>query len=497
MADPVRSPFSRVFTIEDRAGPSHVPLYQGQARAMGPSWAFGDRTPIREPDPDRYGAFIIIDAIKAERELPQLTIENRYQYTISAFLEFGRRGCPLDVQVHFGKCQDPRDFNGGWDKILSLDAADLTNWSTNEMGALEQGQDALVNETIDMDGFDMYEIKQLAFSTLAAAEVVQEVVDLVICDAISCGACGIASTGCQTVFGIQLSAGGSPGLPAEVIFTQDSGATWGETNIITLPAGSEPDAVACVGTRLAVAAATDDAIHYATLDLILLGTEVWVRNASGITATFGPLCLFNAGAAFTWAGGEGGKIYFWSDITAAAVVQDDSNIGSADYRAIHGLDDQVVVAVGDGNQIGRTLNGGETWSALTGPAPTDALLAVAVKGTEEYMVGTDDGELFYTLDGGATWTLKAFPGSGVGGDRIDDIVFATKTIGYMSHDTGGAGRILRTIDGGNSWYVLPEGTGTIPANVRINALDACGEDVNLVYGGGLAAASDGIVVKAA
>ena len=209
MADPVRSPFSRVFTIENQAGPANVPIYQGQARAMGPSWSFGDRTPIREPDPDRYGAFNIIDAIKAERDLPQLTLENRYQYTLSIFLEFGRRGCPFDVQVHFGKCQDPRDFNGGWDKILVLDTADLTNWSTNELGALEQGQDTNVLETVDIDGFDMYEIKQIAFAELGGDQMIQEVIDMVICHSIRCDACGMSWTCCQTLFGVQLSSGGS------------------------------------------------------------------------------------------------------------------------------------------------------------------------------------------------------------------------------------------------------------------------------------------------
>ena len=496
MAQPVRSPFSRVFIIEDRAGPSNVPSYEGQARAMGPSWAFGDRTPIREPDPDRYGAFNIIDAIKAERELPQLTIENRYQYTLSTFLDLGRRGCPFDTQIHFGKCQDPRDFNGGWDKILVLEAADLTNWSTNEMGALEQGQDANVLETIDMDGFDMFEIKQLAFSELAAAAVVQEVIDIIICDAISCGACGLSSDGCSVFFGIQLSAGGSPGLPAEVIFSSDAGSTIGETNVTSLPAGQEPTSVACVGTLLAVGSAgTDDAIHTADLSDIIDGVEVWARNAAGIDTGNGIEALYNAGAAFTWAGGENGLIYFWADITSAAVIQDNAAVGSEDYAAIDGLDDQVIVAVGANNQVARTENGGDTWSALTGPAVGVDLTAVAVNGEDEILIGDANGQLWYSLDAGLTWTEKTFPGSGSG--QVEDLCFATKTVGYMSHTLSGAGRIFRTIDGGNSWYLLPEGTGSIPTNQRINALTCCGEDVNVMYAGGLGSGTDGIIVKAA
>ncbi len=69
----------------------------------------------------------------------------------------------------------------------------------------------------------------------------------------------------------------------------------------------------------------------------------------------------------------------------------------------------------------------------------------------------------------------------------------------MAHDTvTPAGRILRTIDGGNSWYVVPEGNTGFPANDRLNMLAPCINDPNIVYGGGLGDnATDGILIKGA
>jgi photosystem II stability/assembly factor-like uncharacterized protein len=142
-----------------------------------------------------------------------------------------------------------------------------------------------------------------------------------------------------------------------------------------------------------------------------------------------------------------------------------------------------------------TRDGGETWTAITGPVPAVAINTVWMKGTDEWFVGTAGGELWYTRDGGVTWTIKNFPGSGAG--AVHDIKFSNDTVGWMSHATATpAGRILRTVDGGYSWYVTPEGNTSIPANDRITALAPCEHDVNLVFGGGLAdSGTDGIIVK--
>lgn len=497
MGKRVRTPFTRVFTIEDRAGPANAPVYEGQARAMGPSWDLGDRTPVREPDPNRYGAFIIVDAIKGERGLPTLSIEARYQFTISEFLRIGRRGCPLDVQVHLGECQDPRDFNAGWDKILVLENSDISNWSASELGALDQGEDAIVNETIDINAFDMYELKQILFTELGATEVTGEIIDVQICDSVQCGVCGIPSTGCQTFFAIAEGQVGSPGLPAELIFSEDAGATLGQTNVSTLPVNQNPSAIYCVGTRLAVVSNGDCAIHYATLADILTGTETWTRVATGLVCPAGaPNDIFSLSSRFTWIVGDGGHVYFSSDITAGVSVQNAGVATSENLNAIDGIDENNLVAVGDNNAVIFTIDG-ENWASVTGPNAGVALNAITMRSALEWMVGDAGGQLWYTRDAGVTWTEKAFPGSGSG--VIRDIIFATDTVGYMAHDTAlTAGRILRTIDGGFSWYVLPEGTSTLPANDRINSISVSGECPNDLFAGGLADdGTDGFLVKGA
>jgi photosystem II stability/assembly factor-like uncharacterized protein len=113
-------------------------------------------------------------------------------------------------------------------------------------------------------------------------------------------------------------------------------------------------------------------------------------------------------------------------------------------------------------------------------------------------VGADDGTLWYTRDGGVNWGASAFSGSGTG--HVLALAFSNTMVGYMAHQTAApAGRMFRTVDGGNAWYALPEAPGlTLVANEKIGALAACTEEPNLVYGGGLANGGiDGILLKVA
>jgi len=462
---------------------------------MGPSWDLGDRTPVREPDSNRYGAFKTVDAIKGERGLPTMPIEARYMHTVSEFLRIARRGCPLDVQVHFGKCDDPRDFNGGWNKVLVLENADISNWAANELGALEQGEDAVVLQTIDVNAFDMYELLTLQLTEEAASQVTGQVIDVSICDSIQCGACGIPSEGCEHVFAITETQVGSPGLPAELIFSSDSLTTIGETNITTLAVNQDPSAMACVGIYLVIVSNDSDSLHYAEIANILDGVETWVEVATGIVAAGSPNDIFSLDSGHTWVVGDGGHVYFSDSITAGVTIQDAGIATTEVLNAIHGYDEDNLVAVGANNAVILTRNGGSSWASVTGPSAGVVLNTIKMRTADEWFIGDAGGQLWYTRNAGTTWTEKTFNGSGAG--QVRDIVFPTPTVGYMAHSTAApAGRILRSIDGGQSWYVLPEGTGAIPANDFVGALASVGECPNVVYGGGLGDnAVDGFLVK--
>lgn len=488
---------TRLFSIEDRANPSSTPHYQALARALGLSWPQGDITLIRVPDPAQYGRFVTVDRIKGVQGSPTVSIESRLTRELSEFLALVRKGCALDIQLHAGACEDPRDFNGGWEKVYVLEGAEATSYDTGELGALDSDQEAVVNETIPLSGLDWYELKRLLVGEIGSTEIVQKIVDVVVCDSRQCGECGVPSDGCQVIFAVTLSAGGSPGLAAEVIFSRDGGSSVDDTLITTLGANEDPNALSCVGINLVVISEDDEALHYAPIIDILNGVETWARVSSGFVSTKGPLGIFSLSSVFTWIVAEGGYIYFSSDITSGVEVQSDGGATVQNLNAIHGIDELNLVAVGASNTVLVTTDGGASWAAVTGPAGGVTFNTVWMKSKNVWVIGGADGNLYYTRDAGDNWSTKAFPGSGSG--SVTRISFATPTVGYMTHNTSApVGRILRTINGGFSWYVAPEAAGfSTPDNDGLFSIVGCSENPNLAFAGGLGAnAADGILLRA-
>lgn len=484
---------TRVWAMEDGAGPAVQPEYMGVWRGGAANWDFGEASPVYIPSDSQFQQFDEVASIPGEEGKPTMNFVARYSRNISDMLRMARRRCTHDFQLHIGKCGDLKDYAGGWDKILVLEQGRISNWSTDELGALSSDERAAVNETIPVQGVDLYEIKQLSLAEICGTSVIQEVLGVVFCDTRTCGECGVTSDGCQKLFAVVISVGGSPGLGAQVVYSSNQGSTCSSTPITTMAANEDPTGIACLGDNVVVISQDSISHHYADRELILLGTETWVEVTTGYNAAGGPRAIWTLKPGYCWIVGAGGYVYILDNAANAVVVQDAGSATSQDLNDVHALDEENVLAVGDSNAVIYTTDG-STWASVTGPAPAVNLNACWMVTEQIWWVGTAGGELYYTLNAGASWTLKGFTGSGAG--QIRDIYFTTRQVGYLAHDTATpAGRILRTIDGGYSWYVLPEGTGSIPANDRINSLASCG-DANLIVGGGLADdAVDGVLVK--
>jgi len=492
---PAQQGWTRVFITDGRARPDHGPEFMACFMAGALDKSFGDISDIECPHPNVPGKFLKVGQIRSGDERATIDLVGRHALDIrSRMLQLGLKGCPLDVTVHYGDCEDLEVFTE-FKKVMFLEDAYITSYSTSELGTLSSDGQAEIDETAPISAQTVYDYTPLKFSEEAADVVTNEVLDVVICDDISCGYCEEESDGCQKIYALTTSAGGLPGTPADVVFSLDGGDTWYAHDIDTLGAAEAPNALACIGEYLVVVSNASNSLHYALLDDV---TDVidpaWTEVAVGFVAGGEPNDIWSVGTK-AWIVGDFGYIYVCTDPTAGVTVQDAGETTISQLNAVHALNKNFAVAVGNDGVV-VVAEDGTRWSLTpTNPVgPGTDLTSVWVKSKTEWWVTASDGNLYYTLNGGETWTQKAFIGDGAG--TAEAIVFATDSIAYLSHTTAAPlGRLLASFDGGYSWIVLPQLPGLIEANDRFNALAACQADPKLLVAVGLHDnGTDGIIV---
>lgn len=493
--NPLQSAYTRVFIIEGRARADHEPEYLSCLRMAGLSQGFGDIERIECPDPYKYGEFIEVGQIRGATERPTTTLEGRYEVDVlSTLARLARKGCAFDVQLHMGTCQDPSSFNS-FSKAIILEKANITNFSTDDLGALASGDNSEVNESVDISAAMFYEVKPLTVSEAAGSTVINEVLDVIYADQIACGECEDESGGCEKIYAVTAAAGGSPATVPDLLFSLDGGSTWISHDIDAYSAAEDADAVAKIGDYIVVIANAGDSLAYVLKsDLNSYTDPTFTEVTTGFVGAGSPIDMWSTGN-YAFIVGDGGYIYGCADPTAGVTVLDAGNATIDDLKAVHAISEAFAVAVGENGAVVYTEDG-SLWGAVNSrpSAPGEHLTCVWVKGENEWLVGSDAGKLYATYDKGVTWSEVTFSGSGAG--TVYDIAFATDSVGYLAHATATpAGRVFRTIDGGKSWKLTPEASGTIAANDYVGALAACANDANKFVGVGLADdGSDGFVV---
>jgi hypothetical protein len=500
MSIPAKNAFSRVFLIERRARGDRAPDYHSSLIAGTVEQSFGDLEKIEVPDPDKYGEFQEIGTIRGGEERATTSLTGRYAADLaSTLLRLAKIKCASDIQIHFGACQNPNEFNQ-FDKAIILEDASLTSVSTDELGTLDSGGQAAVNETAEISAKNWYEVLPLKFAERASSLVANEVLDIVIADSIGCGECADESDGCQRVFAITKTAHGSPSTPADLLYSPDSGTTWYSTDIDPLTTGTDPNGVAKIGDYVTVVSNVAESLYYLDVaDLAQVvndtGDPTFVAVATGFVASSGPNDIWSVGS-YAFIVGDGGYVYGTSDPTAGVTVLDAGVAVTDNLNAVHAMNSEKAIAGGDLGAVIYTLDG-VTWAEVAVRPNAANINCVWMRGEREFWAGTAGGRIFFTIDQGASWTEATFTGSGSG--VVHDLAFSTDSVLSVSHaTTAPVGRLLRSYDAGNSFRVLPESAGSLDDNDRLTAIAVCKNDVNLLLAAGLGpGGSDGIILRGA
>lgn len=292
---------------------------------------------------------------------------------------------------------------------------------------------------------------------------------------------------------------GSPTSDADIWETDDEGVTWANATGAVPSPFSGGNIVSAVmfqvdrdTQRLLVAsgvkagaaqvAYSDD--DGATWTTVTVGATAW-EGATHADA------LFAFDREHIWFATGNGRVYFSDDGGVTWTSQASALTASAGVQlnCVKFSDYDNGFAAGNDDTLIKTVDGGDTWAAITtAPTTSDNITALWVFSKYMLMVGSNADGLWKSLDAGATWTSITFTGQGTTG-TVNGLDFVNDHVGFMIHNTSAPlGSVHYTVNGGMSWEKL-----TTPTNAGLN--DVFSIDEHTAYAVGNASGGTGIVLK--
>lgn len=417
--------------------------------------SLGTREPIYAPGL-RRGETVIVGAITSAPELVSLQLNERIDPNAREYLDkLKAEQCLINMVIALGKC-GPTDSLNGWSKLYLIEEARANNLSYSEWQTFEATAAPLTLEgTLDAIRYGI--VLPVSMGRVADSIVLAEILDVMIVNDPSCGDCKPYEEAYAGLFALANDNAGSPGLPAQIVYSIRQGkGGFNTVNVNSLSPSNAPNALLNAGQWVIVLSEADDAYHVA--DIGRFGYTAPLNPFSRVTTGFvvgnGPRAGWAKNPRAVLIGGANGYIYAIDNPTRGVTVLSAGDLTSEDANAVHGSGNQVGVIVGGNNTIQVSNDNWRTWNLLAGPSIGQALTSVWAKNRYVWYIGDDLGRLWLTTDGMASpATQVILPGQSAI-TRIDSIHFSEDSpeVGVIAARTATSGVILRTFTGGREWY---------------------------------------------
>lgn len=454
-----------------RNGPNTLPVFLG-CHALGDvDQPEGDLELIYCPDESGPNRFKVVASVQGAAGAITSSVTTDITDDID---ELERAKCPFTLFAHLSK-NGRKDLFTNFDRTYIFTNTRITSRGIAALVARTPDDNSRAEQSFDISAEALLRLKEPEIARQTTSEV-NAINDISFCNSEQCRTDEeVALASCQIGFAVTDP---TALATANVLYTSNGG-TWAATATDPFAADEVIIAVECFDfgrgvTRVIVAAGTTAAGSPARIAYSDDNGATWtVVNVNSTNAIFvtSPRSLFALDRNNIWVGLSNGYIYHSGDGGLTWVAQESGVISTTQWNAIRFVDALVGWAAGENNEVARTIDGGVTWSAITGPAgqTTDDIQTIEVLDRNRAWIGYNDGTLWYTHDAGVTWAQRSFSGSGVGSVR--DVRFFNDSLGYMvTNNASPVGRAHWTIDGGYTWQVLGLNT-----NAGYNSLFLCDE----------------------
>lgn len=454
-------------------GPNTEPKYLGCHTLGDLSEPLGDVTLLYCPDPARPNAWNVVGSFRSAPGPVTTSIETDMNKTAD-YLE--KIKCPASLYIGKVTCGRKNVFTA-YDRMFVMERVWITQRSLGNMVAKNPDDQERSTMSFEISAEAMLRIYQLVGSRVSVAET-EAFNSVSSCGYDQCADdCGSSAEAGDTLYFGGDSLAGSAGNVADVVIgsTMNDNALLEFTDADPFAAGISIAAMACVQidrttTRIIAVRGTTQA----TTGLVSYsndGGATWnVATVTGATDLYGlgPKCIHVLDYYNIWVVTDGGHIFKSTDGGVTWAAQTSGSV--QDLYAVHFANEDDGYAVGASNTILKTTDGGAAWSASVAHTDqaADTVLSVFVFNSNRVFVGYNDGELYYTHNGGTTWNRRAHTLSGAG--SIPSMSWHDEYVGFVIHNTAApVGSVLYTVDGGYSWEEI-----STPANAGFNDVIAIG-----------------------
>lgn len=474
---PAQTQDSRIFIAPNRASCGSTYTYHNCMRMEGVDKSFGDITSVYCPHPTKVGEFLEVAQVQGADGRWTTSLVGRLPLSYESILKLlATKKCAFDVQVHWGKCIDPTDFNT-FSMAWVFENVRITGYTLGTLGALSPDEKATIDETVAISAETAYQLFP-TYPTQTGQSITADgsIVAMTYGNAIPCDDCLDL---CSDWYGLKLPSTALASNDIYIIYSTDQGLTWKE---VLLPCSATQSTATIISYNIK----SDGVNVYVTLTEIGGAGHLYIVPISSIKSGTISSTLFSVldnthdvNATFMyltslWTVGNSGFVNVVDKAALTYTVMLDGTLYTSDFYAIHGIDNDNIIIGGKNGMLLFRRNGGSFQSvtfAVNSVAITDNIKSLWMKSQDEWIVGTEVGKLYCTTDSGSTWSLIAsFSGC------IEEISFATNSAGYLIIKS--PAQIWRTFDGGGRWNQITDKFKQIPSTAVLNSLATCVDNPN-------------------
>ena len=474
-------------------GPNTQPVYLGCHQLGDIDEPSSDVELMYCPDKSGPNAYKVVGSIRGAAGAPTTSITTAVTDELDELERV--KNCAINIYVNL-LIAGRKDLFTNADRTIIFSSAVITSRGMSGLTSRSPDDNAASEQTFDLTGES---VLRAIVPTMARQSITEtsNINDITFCNSEACRTSeDIAQGVCEDGFAVTDAPTGSPSTTANVLKTTN-GSTWTATTSDPFAVTEDIIAVECFevsrnSVRVIVARGTTDGANPAEIAYSDDSGTTWSAvDVGAVNGQYAPsrFSLFAFDRNNIWLGTDDGYIYISEDAGLTWTAQDAGVVSSNAWNAVHFVTEDVGYIGGDSNSLAKTVDGGVSWSSVTGPTAEagNAVTTVFTIDKNRAWIGYDSGTLYYTLDAGVTWTARSFTGSGVG--QVRDISFINENIGILaSNNASPVGTAHYTKDGGYTWEAM-----TTPTNVGINVVHIC--DIWNFYAAGEAQGGTGYIAK--